>query len=244
MLGRRLVRRRIHVRKRVIRSCVIITVGGRGEPIFPPRVIKNEGLELSVGDSDAELVRRARSGDTSAFEILFRRYQKPIYNMLYRMVRSPEDAADLTQDTFVRAFAALPSLRDETTFGAWLRQIAVNMVRNRYKRAAKVRMEPLREVVVSDEGETLAKELTDTAPGPEKLAEDAELRDVVEKAVAGLSDDHRLVVVLHHLEHMQVADIAKQLGISVGTVKSRLARAREQLYKKLRTYVESRERLG
>ena len=193
--------------------------------------------------SDAELVRRCRAGDVGAFEELFRRYQKPIYSMLYRMVRNAEEAADLTQDTFVRAYSALSTLRDEATFYGWLRQIAVNLARNRYKRQARVRMESLDEALVSESGGEMLRELTDASPGPERLAEDAELRRRVEDAVASLSDDHRMVITLHHLEHMDVAEIAKILGVSVGTVKSRLARARGQLYKRLRSYVGPVEKL-
>lgn len=189
-------------------------------------------------DRDAELVRRAQAGSVSAFEELFRRYQKPIYTMLYRMVRSPDDAADLTQDTFVRAYSALRSLRDEATFYGWLRQIAVNLARNRYKRAMRVRMESLDDLSSPEDGEGAGRELADTGPLPERLLEDAELRERVEQAVASLSEDHRMVVTLHHLEHMQVSEIAELLGISVGTVKSRLARAREHLHRKLGPYVK------
>lgn len=193
--------------------------------------------------SDAELVRRSRAGDVGAFEELFRKYQKPIYSMLYRMVRSAEDAVDLTQDAFVQAYAQLGTLRNEAMFYAWLRQIAVNLARNRHKRLTRVRMESLDETLTAEEGETLSKQLADTAPSPESAVEDAELRWRVEQAISELSEDHRTVVVLHHLEHMGVADIAQILGVSVGTVKSRLARAREQLYKKLTAYVEPGEML-
>lgn len=194
-------------------------------------------------ESDAELVRRCKAGDVGAFEELFHRYQKPIYSMLYRMVRNAEEAADLTQDTFVRAYSALGTLRDEAMFYGWLRQIAVNLARNRYKRQTRVRMESLDETLVSEDGGEVLRELTDAAPGPERLAEDAELRGRVEDAVASLSEDHRTVITLHHLEHMDVAEIARLLGVSVGTVKSRLARARGQLYRKLRSYVDPTEKL-
>jgi len=192
---------------------------------------------MPIDPADALLVQRARAGDMTAFESLFQKYQKPIYNMLLRMLRSTDDAADLTQDTFIKAYRALGSLREEAIFYPWLRQIAVNLARNQWKRAGRVRISSLDETQSTDEGEELARELPDWSGNPETLAQDEELRRKIETAVSTLSPDHRTVVTLHHLEGMPVADIAQLLGISVGTVKSRLSRARDQLHRKLSAYV-------
>ena len=192
---------------------------------------------MPIDPADALLVQQARSGNIQAFETLFGKYQKPIYNMLLRMLRSSDDASDLTQDTFIKAYRALGSLREEATFYPWLRQIAVNLARNQWKRAGRVRMSSLDEGQTTDEGEELSRELPDWSANPESLAQDEELRRKVEAAIATLSEDHRVVVTLHHMEGMPVADIAQLLGISVGTVKSRLSRARDQLHRKLRTYI-------
>ena len=192
---------------------------------------------MPVDPEDALLVRRARTGDITAFEKLFNKYQKPVYNMLLRMLRSSDDASDLTQDTFIKAYRALGSLREEAIFYPWLRQIAVNLARNQWKRSGRVRMTSLDESQTTDEGEELSRELPDFTGNPEDLAQDEELRRKIEQAVSTLSEDHRTVVTLHHLEGMPVAEIADLLGISVGTVKSRLSRARDQLHRKLSTYV-------
>ena len=192
---------------------------------------------MAIDPADALLVQRARAGDMQAFESLFQKYQKPIYNMLLRMLRSADDAADLTQDTFIKAYRALASLREEAIFYPWLRQIAVNLARNQWKRSGRVRISSLDEAQSTDEGEELTRELPDWSANPEALAQDEELRRKIEAAVATLSPDHRTVVTLHHLEGMPVADIAQLLGISVGTVKSRLSRARDQLHRKLSAYV-------
>src|ERR1044072_2875775 len=116
---------------------------------------------MPVDPEDALLVRRARTGDIQAFEKLFQKYQKPIYNMLLRMLRSSDDASDLTQDTFIKAYRALGSLREAATFYPWLRQIAVNLARNQWKRAGRVRMSSLDEGTTTDEGEELSRELPD-----------------------------------------------------------------------------------
>lgn len=192
---------------------------------------------MPVDPEDALLVRRARTGDIRAFEKLFEKYQKPIYNMLLRMLRSSDDASDLTQDTFIKAYRALGSLREEAIFYPWLRQIAVNLARNQWKRTGRVRISSLDESQTTDEGEELSRELPDLSGNPEDLAQDQELRRKIESAISTLSEDHRTVVTLHHLEGMPVAEIADLLGISVGTVKSRLSRARDQLHRKLSSYV-------
>jgi RNA polymerase sigma-70 factor (ECF subfamily) len=187
--------------------------------------------------ADVELVRRARRGDKRAFETLFRKYYQQLFNLLYRMVQNSEEASDLTQEAFIKAFRALPSLRDETTFYPWVRQIAVNLCRNFWKRNGRLRVSSLDETLTTEEGEELSREIPDWTENPEQLFQHQELREQLMKAIAELSPDHRTVILLHHLEGLPVADIAKTLGISVGTVKSRLARARDQLYRKLHRYV-------
>lgn len=187
--------------------------------------------------SDQVLVERARAGDTRAFGILFERYQRPIYGMLVRMLRHPDDASDLTQETFVKAFRALKGLRDPSIFFPWLRQIAVNLARTHAKRAGRVYVESLDETTTTEEGEQISRELPDWTNNPERVAEEAEMQAKVRDAVASLSPDHRQVITLHHLEQMPVAEIAAALHISVGTVKSRLSRARDHLHRKLRGYV-------
>ncbi len=186
---------------------------------------------------DHELVQRAQAGDEDAFAELFARYHKAVYNVIYRMLPNPEDATDLTQDTFVNAFRALKSLRDPGIFYPWVRQIAVNLARNFHKRSTRVRTYSLEESTRTEEGEELSRELPDWSAGPSEELEGKELQERVAAAINSLSPEHRAVVTLHHLEDVPVADIADMLGISVGTVKSRLARARERLARKLRGYV-------
>ncbi|HEY3283554.1 MAG TPA: sigma-70 family RNA polymerase sigma factor [Armatimonadota bacterium] len=190
---------------------------------------------------DRDLVRLAQSGDAEAFEELFQRYHKAIYNIVYRLLGNPEDASDLTQDAFVNAFRALKSLRDPGIFYPWVRQIAVNLSRNQHKRATRVRVHSLDDTTRTEEGEQLSRELPDWSPGPSEELEDRELQERIAEAIATLSPDHRAVVTLHHLEDVPVAEVADMLGISVGTVKSRLARARDRLARRLRGYVEPEE---
>ena len=182
---------------------------------------------------ESELVRLARAGDVSAFEALYRAYNDRIYNFARSVTGFPEDACDVTQDTFIRAWNSLRSLRDDATFCAWLHRIALNRCRDemkQHKRRASVSIDD------GEEGETV--QLEDDGAGPEDLLISGEVGDAVRRAVDSLSEDHRIVVTLHHIEGLDVESVADILSLPRGTVMSRLSRAREALRRKLAPYVE------
>lgn len=185
--------------------------------------------------SDAQLVHLAKAGDDAAFESLFRRHHRRIYSIAYGMLRNESDAADATQEAFVRAYRSLPRLEAEGAFGGWLAQIAVNICRDYLKRpriVARSIDEP-----VGEEGAEYRLELPDWSDNPERATLDTELSAVLDKAIGTLSEDHRAVVTMHHIEGMDVLDIAEVLGVSEGTVKSRLSRARAELRRKIGHYL-------
>jgi len=184
---------------------------------------------------DVSLIKRTKAGDLCAFEELFNHFHKRVYNIVRRLVCNEHDAADLTQEVFVKVFNTIGCLKAEEAFFTWLRSVAVNTCRD-YMRRRPPRMESLDANLQFDDGE-MAWELPTPDAGPEKELLDSERDKAVRRAVASLSDEHRTVVVLHHLEGMDVKEIAKLLGCPVGTVKSRLARAREDLSRKLLPYV-------
>jgi len=190
-------------------------------------------LELPVAD----WVRRAQEGDVRAFEQLFQQYHRGIYNTIYQMTRNEADAADLTQEVFVRAYRALPRLQTPEAFTSWLYRIAVNLSRNWLRDRGRVRIESL-ELPGDDGEEGNTREIADPTGDPSVLVQTQDLQERVQKAVAGLSPDHRTVVTLHHLQGMPVEEIARVLDCSIGTVKSRLSRARDHLKRKLAGYVE------
>lgn len=141
-------------------------------------------------------------------------------------------AADLTQQTFVRAWESLPRLKEAGAFLGWLHRIAANLVRDEVK-SGRARLEVMASEMADD---PLA--VPSTQPGPEEAAVSADLQQAVWAAIAELSADQRGVVVMHHLEDMSVAEIARALGVRPGTVMSRLARAREALRERLSSYLE------
>jgi len=191
---------------------------------------------LTSDSSVAERVRLAQGGDLRAFEQLFQQYQRGIYNAIFQIVRSEADAADLTQDVFVRAYRALPRLQSPEAFSSWLYRIAINLSRNYLRDAARSRAESLE--YGGDEAEGGQREIADTSGDPADLAQVQDMALRVRQAIATLSPDHRTVVTLHHLEGMPVEQIAAIMNCSVGTVKSRLSRARDHLRRKLTPYVE------
>ena len=148
------------------------------------------------------------------------------------MVANDDAAADLTQETFIRAWKSLPRLKDSRALPGWLRMIALNITRDWVR--AKRPTEPLE----NDDDDGLEKQWADDSAGPAEELEITEQQAQIRDAVQRLSDDQKLVVVMHHLEGKPVAEIGRELDIPVGTVLSRLARGREALRIKLAPYVE------
>jgi RNA polymerase sigma-70 factor (ECF subfamily) len=186
----------------------------------------------------SEWVRRAQAGDVDAFEQLFRQFQRSVYNLVYQMIRSESDAADLTQEVFLRAWRALPRLEAPEAFASWLFRIAGNLTRNWIRDNTRVRVESLDQPRIGEDDENPAREIADTAADPAALTQSEATRCAVLRAIGTLSDDHRIVVTLHHLEGMPVEEIAGLMRCSVGTVKSRLSRGRDALRRKLAGLVE------
>jgi len=187
---------------------------------------------------DLALVRKAQSGRLDAYEALFARYQGRIYNIICGMVSNPEDAADLTQETFVKAYRALGSLRDGQAFYAWLCRIAINLCRNFRRGGPAMPPISLDEGMWMD-GERVPLEVADSSHEPSRIAEVHATADAVRRAIATLTPDHQEVVVMHHLEGLPLDHIARVVGVPIGTVKSRLSRGRDCLKRALRGFVEA-----
>ncbi|MHB0913949.1 MAG: RNA polymerase sigma factor [Armatimonadota bacterium] len=192
----------------------------------------------SLQNEDAKLVERARRGDVPSFERLFAKHHRRVYNLVYRMVEDEQDAADLTQDTFVRAYNSLHHLDSGEAFYSWVRTIAVNLCRDFFrKRGRTVRTESLDQKVELDGGGEVEREFADWSTNPERSLDRKDMQETVQRAISSLSEEYRTAVILHHIEGMDVKEMADLLQVPVGTVKSRLSRAREDLRRKLGHYV-------
>lgn len=175
------------------------------------------------------LVNRARQGDQDAFAQLVQANQNIIYSLALRMSGHPEDAADLTQDAFLRAWRSLPSFQGDSSFSTWLYRLATNICIDflRHEKRRKTAM-PVSSLDEDDENCAPAQ-VPDHRFNPETEAQRKELRAAVGQAILQLSDEHREILVLRELDGLSYGEIAALLDLEEGTVKSRIARARVSL---------------
>ena len=192
-----------------------------------------EAANLKIDDS--VLVERCRQGDSAALERLILKYQKRIYNVILRMCRNTDDAAELTQETFVKIIQKINEFEGRSNFYTWAFRIAVNLTLNYCQRGSRLDLKSLdrEEVDRSRQTRRKLKELLtdDSCPDPAVLAQNKELCDIVMQSLMQLDDAHRAVIVLRDIEGMNYARIAEVLDIELGTVKSRISRARSNLRK-------------
>ena len=183
--------------------------------------------------TDQYLVERVQDGDKQAFDILVKKYQHRIVALVSRFLKDSADVQDVTQEAFIKAYRALPNFRGESAFYTWLYRIAVNTAKNHL--VSLGRRPPSVDLDVSDaeqfEGSLALKEQAT----PERLLLKDEIQRVVTETIEGLSDDLRTAITLRELEGMSYEEIAEVMGCPVGTVRSRIFRARETIQVKLKT---------
>jgi RNA polymerase sigma-70 factor (ECF subfamily) len=186
-----------------------------------------------ISDSDALLIEQFRRGDPSATERLIVKYQNRIYNIVLKICVDPDDAAELTQETFVKILENLGKFEGRSSFYTWAFRIAVNLTLNYCQRNARLTVRSLdaEEQQYSGPARQALKELLsdDNSPDPEAAAQNRELHEIAIAALNRLDEAHKAVLVLRDIEGMSYARIAEVLGIEIGTVRSRLSRARTKL---------------
>jgi RNA polymerase sigma-70 factor (ECF subfamily) len=193
--------------------------------------------ELSAPTEESELVRRARNGDLRAYDELVKRYQERIYATIYHMTSNHEDANDLAQDSFIKAFQALKSFKGGSTFYTWLYRIAVNKTINFLKQRKNRTHMSLNDLDFNAEHDPdLMALISDNTP--RRAAGLTELQEKLNAALLKLSEPHRLVVVLHDVQGQSHEEIAKVMDCNIGTVRSRLFYARQQLQSYLTDYLK------
>ena len=181
--------------------------------------------------ADEADVARARGGDTAAFAALVRRHQDRVFGFILRMLDARDEAMELTQDVFLKAWQALPGWRAEARFSTWLLQIARNAALDQLRRRRVVQFAPL------DDGMDVA----DTAPGPEARYASRQRQALLENALQQIAAEHREILLLREVEDLSYAELAAVLGIAEGTVKSRLARVRAALLQHFRPHAGVRD---
>ena len=180
---------------------------------------------------DLALVKRVQQGDRSAFDVLVIKYQPKIIKLIMRYVRDPSESLDVAQETFIKAYRAAPSFRGDSAFYTWLYRIAINTAKNYLVAAGRRPTSYDLNTENAEQFEAFAK-LRDLDT-PEHLTLSEEIRQTVNKAIADLPDDLRTAIILREIEGMSYEEIAQTMECPVGTVRSRIFRARESIDKRV-----------
>ena len=184
-----------------------------------------DSREIGSLGNDAELVQRCLAGEERAYGLLLKKYKRPVFSLVYRMVRQREEAEELASEAFFKAFRALATFDPAKPFSSWIFKIASNLSIDWLRRRKM-------ETASLDDADAVW-ELPDGRPTAEEALERAQTMQVVEEAIGKLAPDYRVVVLLRHHEERSYEEIADILGLPLGTVKIRLFRAREELKKRL-----------
>ena len=196
----------------------------------------------AVKTEDSELVKSFNSGSESAFDELVRRYSTQMFKVAYGFLRNSEDAEEVVQDTFVKVYRNLKTFRGDSSFSTWVYRILINLARNKYqwnkRRGEQQKISISEKRQTPDGGDAGDIDFADTAHAPHSIMEKREEDERIMSAIEDLPETLKESIVLRHMEDMRYEDIARITGANIGTVKSRLSRARESLAKTLKNEME------
>jgi RNA polymerase sigma-70 factor (ECF subfamily) len=196
-------------------------------------IIETKGREAAV--DEMALVHAAKRGEVTAFEQLIKRYDRNIFRIAQHITQNREDAEDVVQDAFLKAYENLEQFQENSKFYTWLVRIAVNESLMKLRRRRSDRTVSLDEDIKTEE-DTMPREVADWSPNPEQLYKQGELQDILRKTIQGLPASFRTVFVLRDVEGLSTEETAQALDLSIPAVKSRLLRARLQLRERLNKY--------
>ena len=201
-----------------------------------------ETIQTKVNEpvsDELSLVQAAKKGDVGAFGELVKRYDRNVFRIALHITQNREDAEDVVQDAFLKAYENLEQFQGQSKFYTWLVRIAVNEALMKLRRRRPERMGSLDQEVQTEE-DSMPREVADWSPNPEQLYNQSELRDILGKTIQGLPPSFRTVFVLRDVEGLSTEETAQALDLSVPAVKSRLLRARLQLRERLNRYFKKR----
>jgi RNA polymerase sigma-70 factor (ECF subfamily) len=190
-----------------------------------------------VQEDERQIIDRCKQGDLSAFDELVHRYEKSVFNLAYRMTGNYDDAGDVASEAFVKVFNAITSFRGDASFATWVYRIATNVYLDHRKRQKGHQTTSLDEYLELEEN-SVARQIVDPSPVPGELLEARERRAALDHAISLLPEYQRLMVVMFHMDGKTYEEIAEIMCLPIGTVKSRLNRARLALRDKLKSSLE------
>ena len=178
-------------------------------------------------EQELTIIRRVQHGDTEAFSVLVAAYEKNVFNVALQMTGNREDAQDMAQEAFLKAWRSLPEFRGESKFSVWLYRIVSNVCLDFKRRQSRRPSSSL--TVEDDEGETLQLDIADESQSPEALLERKLTREAVRRGLASLPDEQRQILLLREIQGLSYEEIGEVMDLEPGTVKSRIFRARKKL---------------
>lgn len=194
--------------------------------------IENVGAEPNDGD----IIKRCLSGESNSYEILVNRYQRPIYNLAYRISGNEADAQDIAQEAFVKAYQSLQSYNPQYSFKSWLFRITQNLSIDQLRKKSRHSHISMNQEIEDESGDSLQKEWEDHSPNARTQLMEKQKGERIEQMIQSLPEPYKSVIILRHVEEMQLEEIAQLLSIPLGTVKTNLYRARNLMKDKLKEF--------
>jgi RNA polymerase sigma-70 factor, ECF subfamily len=190
-----------------------------------------------ISAEEALFVQRLRANDDAAYDELVRVYHASIFHVAYRMLGDSGDASDVVQEIFLKVFRNINGFKGESSLKTWIFRIAFSEILNRLRWWKRRHRHATVSLDEDQNGNGYGYQLSDSTPGPEQILQSKEQEQAIQQALKKLSSDHRSIIILRDIEGFSYGEIAEVLGVSIGTVKSRLARARADLKKSLMRYL-------